>query len=145
MKLSVSEIANTLQTILSGTRAGSFRQGGDEYRILVKVKDADKSDIRDLLDLTVTNTEGQPVVLRNVVQVGSLEGPTSIERKSQERILTITGNISGRDMGSVIEDLQRKFQYIPVPAGFSLQFGGDYEEQQKAFRELLIGLILSPD
>ncbi len=91
----------------------------------------------------MTNTEGQPVVLRNVVKVSAQEGPTSIERKGQERILTITGNISGRDMGSVIDELQKKFQYIPVPAGFSLRFGGDYEEQQKAFRELLIGLILS--
>ena len=143
MKLTVSEIANTLQTILSGTRAGSFREGGDEYRILVKVKDAEKIDIRDLLDLTVTNTEGEPVILRNVVKVSTREGPVKIERKNQERTITITANTTDRDMGSVIQDIQKGFLSIPVPTGFSLQFGGDYEEQQKAFRELLIGLILA--
>ena len=143
MKLTVSEIANTLQTILSGTRTGSYREGGDEYRILVKVKDADKIAIQDLLDLTVTNTEGEPVVLRNVVQVTTREGPVKIERKNQERTITITANTSDRDMGSIIQDIQKGFLSIPVPTGFSLQFGGDYEEQQKAFRELLIGLILA--
>jgi len=143
MNLTVSEIADTLQTILSGTRAGSYREAGDEYRILVKVKEAEKIALRDLLDLTVTNTQEEPVVLRNVVEVRAREAPVNIERKDQERILTITANLSGRDMGSVIGELQEQFRAIPVPAGFSLQFGGDYEEQQKAFRELLVGLILS--
>ncbi len=143
MHLTVSKIAGVLQTILSGTRAGYYRQGGDEYAILVKLRDAEYMDIKDILDLTITNSEGEPVVLRNVVNVGPRKGPVLVERKNQERIVTISAEISGRDMGSVLSDLQEDLKQIPVPPGFTIGFGGDYEEQQKSFRELLISCILA--
>ncbi|MCF8062286.1 MAG: efflux RND transporter permease subunit, partial [Deltaproteobacteria bacterium] len=63
MKLSVSEIAGMLQTVLSGTRAGNFGEGGDEYAILDKIADAERRDLSELLDLTLSNRDGEPVVL----------------------------------------------------------------------------------
>lgn len=143
MKLTVSQIADMLQTVLSGTRASNYREGGDEYRILVKLKDVERMDLRDILDLTLTNADGQPVVLRNVVQVRPRSGPVRIERKDQERILTVSANISGRDMGSILADIRENLRSIPVPRDFSIVFGGDYEEQQKAFRELLLSFVLA--
>ena len=82
MKLSVSKIAKTLQTVLSGTSAGYYREAGDEYRILVKLKDSEKRELRDILDLPVTNSEGDRVVLRNVVRIQPTQGPVLIERKA---------------------------------------------------------------
>jgi HAE1 family hydrophobic/amphiphilic exporter-1 len=143
MHLTVSRIANALQTILSGTQAGYYRQAGDEYTILVKLKDAEKSDLKDILDLTLTNSDGEPVVLRNVVDVAPRTGPVLIERKDQERLITVTAEIAGRDMGSVTEDIRDRLHSIPVPSGFSIGFGGDYEEQQKSFHELLFSCILA--
>ncbi|MCK4742177.1 MAG: efflux RND transporter permease subunit, partial [Anaerolineales bacterium] len=143
MKLTVSQIANMLQTVLSGTRASNYREGGDEYRILVKLKDAERMDLRDILDLTLTNADGQPVILRNVVQVRSHSGPVRIERKDQERFVTVSANISGRDMGSILADIRENLRSIPVPRNFGIVFGGDYEEQQKAFRELLLSFVLA--
>jgi len=143
MHLTVSRIANALQTILSGTEAGYYRQAGDEFTILVKLRNAEKSDLRDILDLTLTNSDGQPVVLRNVVDTRPRSGPVLIERKDQERIITVTGEVSGRDMGSVIADVQDGLRSVPVPAGFTLGYGGDYEEQQKSFHELLFSCILA--
>jgi len=143
MNLTVSKIANALQTILSGTRAGYYRQSGDEYAILVKLRDAEQMNLRDILDLTIANSEGEPVVLRNVVTVGPRKGPVLIERKDQERIVNVSAEISGRDMGSVLSDLQEQLQRVPVPPDFTIGFGGDYEEQQKSFRELLLSCILA--
>jgi HAE1 family hydrophobic/amphiphilic exporter-1 len=143
MHLTVSRIANALQTILSGTRAGYYRQFGDEFNILVKLRDAEKSDLRDILDLTLTNTDGQPVVLRNVVDVKPRSGPVLIERKDQERLVRVRAEISGRDMGSVLADIRQQLHAIPVPTEFSLGFGGDYEDQQKSFRELLFSCVLA--
>jgi HAE1 family hydrophobic/amphiphilic exporter-1 len=77
------------------------------------------------------------------VDVRPRRGPVRIERKDQERGLTVSANISGRDMGSVIGDIRKKLRSIPVPRGFSVVFGGEYEEQQKAFRELMVGLVLA--
>jgi HAE1 family hydrophobic/amphiphilic exporter-1 len=143
MKLTVSQIANTLQTFLTGTRASNYREAGDEFWIRVKVKDSEQMSMDDILDLTLTNSDGQPVMLRNVVNVQPRRGPVLIQRKDQERIITVSANISGRDMGSIISDIREKLKTIPVPRGFLILFSGDYEEQQKAFRELLFGLILA--
>jgi HAE1 family hydrophobic/amphiphilic exporter-1 len=143
MHLTVSKIANALQTILSGTRAGYYRQFGDEFTILVKLRDAEKSDLRDILDLTLTNTDGQPVVLRNVVDVVPRSGPVLIERKDQERMISVNAEISGRDMGSVIADIRERLHAVPVPSEFTIGFGGDYEEQQESFRELLFSCVLA--
>jgi HAE1 family hydrophobic/amphiphilic exporter-1 len=143
MKLTVSQIANALQTVLSGTSASYYREAGKEYRILVKLKEADRMGLNDILDLTVTNADGEPVILRNVVGVRPQTGPVRIERKDQERIVTVSANISDRDMGSVLGDIRKALSSIPVPHDFSIVFGGDYEEQQKAFRELLLGFVLA--
>ena len=143
MKLTVSKIANMLQTILSGTSAGNYRDGGSEYRILVKLENAEKRELNDILDLPVTNAEGEQVVLRNVVKVQPRRGPILIQRKDQERVTYITANLSDRDMGSVIADIRRGLQSIPVPKDFSIVFGGDFEEQEKSFNELMISFALA--
>jgi HAE1 family hydrophobic/amphiphilic exporter-1 len=143
MKLTVSRIANTLQTVLSGTIAGEYREGGNEYDIRVKLQDAEKREIREILDLPVTNADGDQVVLRNVVDVKTHRGPVFIERKDQERVVYITANISGRDMGSIIADVKSGIKKIPVPEDFGITLGGDYEEQQEAFGELLMSFVLA--
>ena len=141
--LGVSRIGDALQTAVGGTQASYYRDGGRQYRILVRLSEEDRQDLGELLDLTVINNRGEPVVLRNVVQVVNQEGPVSIERKDQERIITIEANFTGRDMGSVISDIRHEIRSVPIPRNFAILFGGDYEEQQKAFRELLVGLVLA--
>jgi HAE1 family hydrophobic/amphiphilic exporter-1 len=78
-----------------------------------------------------------------VVGTAGEEGPVRLERKDQERIITISANFTGRDMGSVISDIRDGLRSVPVPKDFAILFGGDYEEQQKAFRELMLGLVLA--
>jgi len=143
MKLSVSQIGGFVQTILMGTQASQYREGGREYRILVKVKDSEKLDINNILDFTLTNADGEQVSLRNVVNVRPQRGPMRIERRDRERVLTISAEIAGRDLVSVIADIREDLRSIPIPRDFSIGFTGDYEEQQKAFRELLLSIILA--
>ncbi len=143
MKLTVSKIANTLKTVLSGTVAGNYRESGKEYQILVKLQDAEQHSLRDILDLPVTNLDGDTVILRNVVRVEPRSGPILIERKDQERVIVVTANITGRDLGSILRDIREGLRAVPVPRDFSILFAGDYEEQQKAFRELLLGIFLA--
>jgi len=143
MGLTVSQIANALQTALAGTTAGYFRDGGKEYGILVKMKDAELLDLRDVLDLTVANSSGEPVVLRNVVDLAPREGPVQIERKDQERIVTVSADYAGRDMGSIVADIRTALKTIPPRRDFQVLLGGDYEEQKEAQSEMLISLLLA--
>ncbi|NQU43415.1 efflux RND transporter permease subunit [bacterium] len=143
MHVSVRQVADVLQTALSGSTAGYFREAGDEFAIRVQLEDAEKRSLREILDLTLTNSEGQAVVLRNIVEERERSGPVLIERMDQERIVTVRANIQGRDMGSILADIQQGLRSLPVPRGFSVGLSGDYEEQQKAFSELRIGFILA--
>jgi HAE1 family hydrophobic/amphiphilic exporter-1 len=141
--LTVSRIGDALETAVGGTQASYFREGGNQYRILVRLSEEDRRNLDDLLDLTVVNNRGEPVILRNTVVTLPQEGPVLIERKDQERIITVSANFTGRDMGSVISDIRNRLRSVPVPKDFAILFGGDYEEQQKAFRELMLGLVLA--
>lgn len=143
MGIAVREVSEILQTVIAGTRAGNFRDGGNEYPIRVKVKDAETLSLREILDTTIVNSAGTPVALGNIVSVASKTGPLQIERKNQERVVSVRANIADRDMGSVLSDIREKMETVAVPSGFTIAYGGDYEEQQEAFRELLIGLILA--
>jgi HAE1 family hydrophobic/amphiphilic exporter-1 len=143
MKVAVQDVAEMLQTAVAGTVAGNYREGGDEFAIRVKLKDAEQRSLREILDLTVSNADGQPVVLRNIVTTKPRSGPVSIERKNQERLISVEANSEGRAMGSIIADIRKGLMELPAPQGFSIGFGGDYEEQQKAFRELALSLVLA--
>ncbi len=143
MGISVRDVSEILQTVIAGSRAGNFREGGKEYPIRVLVEDAEYFTVRDILDTVIVNSAGIPISIRNIVAVEPKTGPIQIERKNQERIVSIRANIAGRDMGSILSDIRREIDTVALPAGFAINYGGDYEEQQEAFQELMIGLILA--
>ncbi|HOL65862.1 MAG TPA: efflux RND transporter permease subunit [bacterium] len=143
MKLTVSQIAQTLETTLGGSIASYYREGGKEYRILVQFKDADRMALSEILNLTVTNSRGEAVLLKNVVKTQAHRGPVSIQRKDQERLVTVSANISDRDLGSVLRDIKERLSSLTLPADFSIGFGGEYEQQQEAFQELVLVFVLS--
>jgi HAE1 family hydrophobic/amphiphilic exporter-1 len=71
------------------------------------------------------------------------EGPVSIDRQDQERTVTVSANYANRDLGSIMQDIDERLSGMSLPQGFSLNYGGEYEEQQKAFNELIFSLILA--
>ena len=141
--LSITSIGETLQYAISGSNISYYRVGGKQYKIMLRLREEDRQDLDDILDLTVINDRNEPVILSNVVNTISQEGPVQLERKDQERVIYITANFTERDMGSVVNDIRKKMREIPVPKDFSILIGGEYEEQQKSFRELIFGFILA--
>jgi HAE1 family hydrophobic/amphiphilic exporter-1 len=139
----VATIAQTVKTALVGTRATLYRDGGDEFDVLVRLVERDRLTPQAVLDITVPTPSGKPVSLRNLIRLEERKGPTEIHRLNQERMISVSGEVTGRDMGAVIGDLQARLRSIELPAGFSLEVGGDYEEQQEAFAELRWGLLLA--
>jgi len=141
--LSIRDVTQMLQTAVAGSRAGEFRTEGNAYRIWVKLKDAEKRSMDEILSLTLTTASGEKVSLRNVVAAEESRGPVVIDRKGQQRIATVQANVSGRDMGSVAADVQALLDQIPRPVEYDLKVAGNFEEQQKAFGELVISLVLA--
>ncbi len=141
--LTVRNITETIETAVAGSKAGEYRIDGNSYRILVQLENAEERSIAEILDLTLLTPIGEQVTLRNLVTIESGYGPVNIERKNQQRLVTITTNISGRDLGSVAADIKAHLAQIPRPVGYDLLIAGQFEKQQQAFRELMISLILA--
>jgi HAE1 family hydrophobic/amphiphilic exporter-1 len=139
----VATIAQTVKTSLGGTRATLYRDGGDEFNVLVRLAERDRSKPQSVMDITVPTPSGKSVPLRNLIRVEERQGPAEIHRLNQERIVSLSGEVTGRDMGAVIQDLQARLRAVKMPAEFSLEVGGDYHEQRQAFRELRWGLLLA--
>jgi HAE1 family hydrophobic/amphiphilic exporter-1 len=141
--LSVRDVTEVIETAVAGSKAGEYRVAGNSYRILVQLEDAEKRSLEEILDLTLHTPGGEPVVLRNLVETRSSLGPVTIERKEQQRLVTVTANVAGRDLGSVAADVQQRLEAIPRPLGYDLIVAGNFEEQQRAFRELSVSLLLA--
>ncbi|MEM1444496.1 MAG: efflux RND transporter permease subunit [Planctomycetota bacterium] len=141
--LSVRDIAEALETAVSGRLAGEFRAAGNSYPIRVQLADARNRSLEQLLDLTLTAPDGTAVALRNVVADAPSQGPTVIERKDRQRILNVAIDLGQRDAGSVAADIETALATIPKPEAYHFEVGGSYAEQQKAFRELLLSIGLA--
>lgn len=141
--LSVRDVSRIIETAVAGTSAGEFRQAGNSYRILLQLENAERRSLEEILNLTLQTPSGEAVALRNLVQTRSGFGAVTIERKDQQRLVTVSANVAGRDLGSVAADIQAQLDSIPRPVGYDLLIAGDFEEQQKAFNELLISLGLA--
>jgi HAE1 family hydrophobic/amphiphilic exporter-1 len=141
--LSVRNVTQLLQTAVAGSKAGEYRAGGNSYRILVQLKDAEKRSLNEILNLSLTTASGEKVVLRNLVITEASRGPILIDRKDQQRRVTVRANVAGRDLGSVASEVQVLLDQIPRPVGYDLMVAGNFEEQQKASRELFISLVLA--
>jgi HAE1 family hydrophobic/amphiphilic exporter-1 len=141
--LSVRDVTRVIETAFAGSLSGEYRVGGNSYRILVQLENAEKRSPEEVLDLTLTTASGEQVALRNLVETALSRGPILIDRKDQQRLVSVRANVAGRDLGSVAREAQARIDEIPQPRGFDLRIAGNFEEQQKAFRELLIALGLA--
>ena len=141
--LSVRDVSEVIETAVAGSKAGEYRVLGNSYRILVQLADAEKLAIDEILDLTLRTPGGELVALRNLVRTEAGEGPVSIQRKDQQRLVSVSANVSERDLGSVAADIQSRLESIARPVGYDLIIAGNYEEQQKSFNELVISLALA--
>ncbi|MBL4582989.1 MAG: efflux RND transporter permease subunit [Pseudomonadales bacterium] len=141
--VSVETIVSNLETALSGTLAGEYRGGSDEVNIRLQLAQVSQLSTEDILDLTLLNRRGEPVQLRNLVSVSEGIGPLQVDRKGQQRIITVAANISGRALGDIVADLEIEMAKIPMPRGYDMVMAGDRKEQRESFAQLLLALILA--
>lgn len=144
MGLSMDQVAGIIETNVAGSRATVLRQSGREYDIVVRLAEPDRELLADVNQVSLVSASGESVPLRNVVDVRYAKGPVIIDRKDQERVINVTaGAEAGRDLGSLAEAARAALRQVEVPSGFAIVVGGEYEEQQKASRQLLWALALA--
>lgn len=142
--LSVSEIAQIIQTNVGGSRAGVFREGGEEFPIIVRLQPSDRLTTLDLASVPIRTGGGQVLPISSVVHSERRRGPTAIERVNGQRVTYITANLeSGAALGDVIDELQRRLSDLALPPDFSLLYGGEFEEQQRAGRDFMLSILMA--
>ena len=143
MGMSVSEVADTLETAVGGRRSTFYREQGDEYDIVVRLREEDRLELAQVGRIPLRTPQGELIYADDVVQWNRQEGPVEINRVDQERIVYVSGTIGDRDLGSIIGDLRAGVAQINRPDGYEIRFGGEWEDQQQAFRELTFAAILA--
>jgi hydrophobe/amphiphile efflux-1 (HAE1) family protein len=116
---------------------------GNQYNMVVQLDEPFRSAPEDLSRLFVVGEGGRPIILGNVAQISQGTGPVMVERKYQQRVVKIAANPAGRDLGSLSLDLEEQFKALPLPPGFSLQLGGQTQQQREAFGSLKFTTILA--
>lgn len=140
--LDVRSVGKTVETLFAGNTATRYREGGDEYDVEVRLRPEDRVKLEDLRDIYVDSPYGDKVPLANLATIETGLGPTKIERKDQARYITVSADVTGRDLGSVVKDVKTSLAKIPPPLGFSYKFGGAEKEKQEAFHLLIMATVL---
>jgi CzcA family heavy metal efflux pump len=133
MGLDTYTIAYTVKSAINGVKAGVYREGKDEYDIIARLPERDRQSIKSLKRITVSGPQGEPIPLTSLAAVKLGSGIGAIMRLDQKRVVTVSGDVSGRLANDVIKDIDARLsQQIDWPKGYSFQFTGEQEEQAKA-------------
>ena len=135
-------VATTIQTNVAGTQAAQFRERGNEYPIIVRLREADREGIADIGDVLVSSPTGQVMPARNLLVVGRETGPVQIDRKNMQRITRVNADIE-TSLSDAINAVQSRLDEVRVPPDFAVGFGAEVEEQARSFRQLQLVLVLA--
>jgi CzcA family heavy metal efflux pump len=143
--INVSQISNTINTCINGSVASLYTDpvNGNQYNILVRLSEDYRSDIEDLKKITLVTNRGDQVLLGNIATIVKDNSPVQIDRKYQQRLVEVTANVQGRDLGSVADDIRAQINKLDIPQGFEVKLTGAVEQQQKTFTDLLLAFCLA--
>ncbi len=140
--MTVTGVANTIRTNVAGTQAAMFREAGNEYPIVVRLREEDRQEISEVGDVLLSTPTGQVLPAKNVMVIDRATGPVSIERTNQERVQRVSAETEVT-LSEAVSAVQARLADIDVPKDFAVGFGNEVEEQDKSFNELRLVLILA--
>ena len=146
--ISETDVANAVLFSLNGNGQTdpiiyTDPQTGNEYYISAWLAEQYRKNVTDLEQILLTSRSGEPVLLKNVAAIRFNAGPVKIDRKYFQRVVHITANPVGRDLGSIGEELEARFAEIHLPPGFSIRLAGQVQQQRETFAGLIFASVLA--
>lgn len=142
--LAVSDVMSVVRDGLGGAAAGQIINGNERYDIYVRLAKRFREDRDAIADLRLQAPSGAWVRLGDVADVSIESGPPQVRRDDVQRRVVIQSNVQGRDMGSVVADIQDTIaSEVNLPPGYSVDIGGQFENQQRAQKRLTIVVPVS--
>ena len=141
--LSVGQIGTTIRNSMQGVVATKLRQDGEEIDIRVRYNPKYRQNIEDIKRITIFSSLGKPILLEQVAKISKKRGPVKIDREDQSRVVLVTANAVGRDIGSIIKDIKKELSDYSLPTGYFIEYGGSYKQMRESFKTLSGALILA--
>ena len=142
--ISARDVAAAIQSNVGGSRAGYFRQDGEEIPITVRLRPDDRLGSQDIDNVSVRTSDGSLIPVSALITTSNERGPNSINRENSQRVTYITANLEkGTPLGKAVENIRTELADFPMPDGFSIYFGGEYEEQQQAQRDFNLAILMA--
>ncbi len=140
----VGQIMSLVSDSIGGVEAGQIIRGNERYNIYVRLAEYYRNSVESIRDLVIKSPQGAWVKLREVASIQIESGPPQIRRDDVQRRVVIQSNVEGRDMGGLVAELQELIdQEIDLPPGYTVVFGGQFENQQRAQKRLMIVVPVS--
>ena len=142
--LNVADVQNVIETALGGKQATEIWEGDRKYPVVVRLQEQQRSDLSSIGRILVETPKGMRVPLEDVATLNVRGGSMNISHESGKRLASIGVFLRGRDMGSAVAEMQQRVrEKVRLPSGYYIQWGGEFENQQRAMARLQVIVPLS--
>ena len=142
--ISMEEFNNFVSTAFSGKKVGDIYEGQRSFDLVLKMDEDYTQKLDDIGKALIDTQDGGKVPLESVAEIVSAGGPNTISRENVQRKLVVSANVSGRDVSSVVEDIQQRVsEQIHLPEGYLIEYGGQFESARSASRTLALATVIS--
>jgi CzcA family heavy metal efflux pump len=141
--LAVGDLAETIETALNGRTVSQVLEQQQVFDLVVWMDENNRNNLEIIRNLLVDTPNGQKIPLAQLAQINYGTGANTINRENVSRLIVVSANVNGRDLGSVITDIRNQVkEKIQLSSGYYIQYGGQFQAQEQATQTLLIaGLI----
>ncbi len=142
--LNVADLRDALDVVVSGKAVSTLIEGQRQFEIVVRWPDSYHENLDGVRSVLLPAPGGEQVRLGQVAQVKIEGGPDTISRENGQRRLVVQSNVRGRDLGTFVDEVRRRIDAeLKLPPGYSLTYGGQFENQERATRRLALVLPLT--
>jgi cobalt-zinc-cadmium resistance protein CzcA len=142
--LNIEDINRSVNAAFAGQSAGLVFEGERRFDLVVRLESTERKDVRDVQNLLIPTPSGTQIPLYQVANVQVTDGPNQIQREDAKRRIVVGFNVRGRDVKSVVNELQQKVQsQIKLPPGYFIVYGGAFENLEAARQRLSIAVPVS--
>lgn len=141
--LNVATASNFIRNRINGTVVSQFRERGYEYDIRVRYGEEYRQSVTDIENVILYTPTGETLRVKEIATVNLESSLPEIERQNRERVVTVTGSIYKRALSEIVNDVNKELDNVSLPAGVDVELAGTYEDQQEAFADLFILLMIS--
>ncbi len=141
--VSIAEANKAVNTAFAGQSAGQIYEDERRFDLVLRLQAKNRTDIEDVRNLPIESKDGRLIPLAAVSDIAYKPGPAQISREEGKRRIVVGFNVRGRDVESVISELEERLEDLRLPTGYYLSYGGQFEHLQRAKERLMIAVPIS--